>query len=201
MISSIISAFIVTSFVALQLGTTTLNTSSVTSTSKPKEGIVYRQDHALGGIITSTRQLSIPQFANGTLDALKHGTMFVAGENGPEVAGHINGRTEILNRSQIASTMYTAITRGMMQFRNAQMVTPQTLGFAGDIADGIATGISNTNNDSLLLEQNRLLAEQNRLLQQIASKELKVGDKEVYDATMRGARNYNNRTGNSAFVF
>ena len=29
--------------------------------------------------------------------------------------GHINGRTEILNQSQLASVMYDAVVRGMMQ--------------------------------------------------------------------------------------
>lgn len=156
---------------------------------------------AEGGSFFGGAWHDIPQFANGTLNALKHGTIFAAGEAGPEVVGHINGRTEILNRSQIASTMYTAITRGMMQFRNAQMVTPQMLGFAGNIADGIATGISSTNNDSLLMEQNRLLAEQNRWLQQIANKDVTISSKDVYNATMREAQNYNNRTGNSPFLF
>ena len=80
---------------------------------------------ATGGIIGSNGVLHrIAQYAGGTLDAFKHGSVFVAGENGPEVMGHINGKTEILNRSQIASTMFQAVTNGMRQFKNAQMVQP-----------------------------------------------------------------------------
>jgi hypothetical protein len=39
--------------------------------------------------------------------------MFIAGEAGPEVVGHIGGRTEVLNRSQLASTMHSAVISGM----------------------------------------------------------------------------------------
>ena len=44
-----------------------------------------------------------------------HGTHFVAGENGAEVVGHIGGRTEVLNQSQLASTMYSAVVAAMTQ--------------------------------------------------------------------------------------
>jgi hypothetical protein len=42
-----------------------------------------------------------------------HGTLFVAGEAGPEILGHIGGRTEILNQSQLAQTMYAAVRSAM----------------------------------------------------------------------------------------
>ena len=86
---------------------------------------------AMGGIITAGgRSLSFAsggylsgsgrgnwwrsarKYASGTSRA--HGTMFVAGEAGPEIVGHINGRTEILNKSQLAQTMYSAVTSGMI---------------------------------------------------------------------------------------
>lgn len=54
---------------------------------------------------------TIPKYANGTTNA--HGTMFVAGEHGPEIVGNINGRTEILNKSQIASAIYSAVLNAM----------------------------------------------------------------------------------------
>ena len=56
----------------------------------------------------------IPQYAGGTSNA--HGSMFIAGEAGPEIVGHVNGRTEILNKSQLSQTMHSAITAGMYQF-------------------------------------------------------------------------------------
>jgi len=54
---------------------------------------------------------NVPKYAGGTANA--HGTVFVAGEAGPEIMGHVNGRTEILNKSQLASTMYASIVSGM----------------------------------------------------------------------------------------
>lgn len=54
---------------------------------------------------------SIPKYANGTNNA--HGTVFVAGEAGPEIVGNVNGKTEVLNKSQLAATMYSAIVSGL----------------------------------------------------------------------------------------
>lgn len=54
---------------------------------------------------------SIPKYANGTNNA--HGTVFVAGEAGPEIVGNVNGKTEVLNKSQLAATMYAAIVNGL----------------------------------------------------------------------------------------
>ena len=39
--------------------------------------------------------------------------MILAGEHGAEVAGHIHGRTEILNQSQMAAVMYSSVVNGM----------------------------------------------------------------------------------------
>lgn len=52
----------------------------------------------------------IPQAASG---GNFHGTLFWAGENGAEVVGHAGGRTEVLNRSQLAATMYAAVHSAM----------------------------------------------------------------------------------------
>ena len=60
---------------------------------------------------------SVPHYAGGTSNA--HGTAFVAGEHGPEVVGHIGGRTEVLNKSQLAATMYKAIADGMATVFNS----------------------------------------------------------------------------------
>jgi len=71
---------------------------------------------ARGGVITGgvARYLAnVPHYAGGTTRA--HGTVFVAGEAGPEIMGHINGRTEILNKSQLAQTMYSAVLSAMSQ--------------------------------------------------------------------------------------
>ena len=71
--------------------------------------------NALGGSYSASGILSsIPQYAGGTAKA--HGTMFVAGERGEEIVGHINGHTEVLNKSQLASTMFSSIVSGMSMF-------------------------------------------------------------------------------------
>lgn len=65
----------------------------------------------LGGIFNGSSWSSIPQYANGGMP--RHGTLFTAGENGAEIVGNINRRTEVLNRSQIASAIYTAVSDAM----------------------------------------------------------------------------------------
>ena len=66
-----------------------------------------------GGAFYGGTWHNIQQYANGGVPS--HGTVFVGGEHGPEIAGHINGRTEILNQSQLASVMYSAVVNGMSQ--------------------------------------------------------------------------------------
>ena len=156
---------------------------------------------AKGGAYYGGSWHNIPQYANGTFDALKHGSIFAAGENGPEVVGHINGRTEVLNRSQIASTMFSAITNGMKQFKNAQMVQPPQLAYANGAVASFSGNDTTSNNDALIAEQNRLLAEQNSLLQIIANKDVSISSREVFNATRSESNNYYNRTGNSPFLF
>lgn len=70
-------------------------------------------EKADGGAFYNNSWHNIPQYANG--GAPSHGTMFIGGENGPEIVGHINGRTEILNQSQMASVMYNAVVNGVAQ--------------------------------------------------------------------------------------
>ena len=66
-----------------------------------------------GGVITKDFMSSfsaIPRYAGGTVNA---GSMFIAGEAGPELVGHVGGRTEVLNESQLASVMQSAVAEGM----------------------------------------------------------------------------------------
>lgn len=69
---------------------------------------------ANGGIYSNGRWKDIPQYANG--GAPSHGSLVFAGENGPEILGNANGKTEILNKSQIASALYSAVYSAMSQF-------------------------------------------------------------------------------------
>ena len=59
---------------------------------------------------------SVPMYANGTANAGMHGSLFVAGESGAEIVGHLNGQTEVLNKSQISMAMRSAVVSGMAQF-------------------------------------------------------------------------------------
>lgn len=70
---------------------------------------------AMGGILQSNFWKNIPAYAAG---GNPHGTMFVAGEAGPEIVGHIGGRTEVLNKSQIASAIYSAVSEAMREAIN-----------------------------------------------------------------------------------
>jgi len=65
---------------------------------------------ARGGVFANGGWRSIAQYASGGVP--NRGTMFVAGEAGAEAVGHINGRTEVLNQSQMAAVMYTAVLNG-----------------------------------------------------------------------------------------
>ena len=171
---------------------------------------------ATGGIITP---YGFQTFANG---GRPHGTMFLAGEAGPEIVGHVGGRTEVLNKSQLASTMVAATRSGMvaglksvmpLEFKMngpmyANTTPPESLKY--NTSNITANGYSaNSNYDSnsiaesnyLMQEQIRQLEEQNRLLQIIADKDPNIKVKDVFDATRKGATEYYNRTGNSPFLF
>ena len=69
---------------------------------------------AKGGAFYGGMWHNIKQYANGGMPS--HGSMFIAGERGAEIVGNINGRTEVLNQSQIASTIYNAMISAMNQF-------------------------------------------------------------------------------------
>lgn len=60
---------------------------------------------------TSLPKLNVSWYASGGIP--NKGTLFGAGENGPEIVGHINGRSEVLNQSQLASVMYDAVSRAI----------------------------------------------------------------------------------------
>lgn len=60
-----------------------------------------------GGVYKNGVWKKIAQYASG--GSPTHGTLFAAGEAGPEIVGHIGSRTEVLNQSQLASVMYSAV--------------------------------------------------------------------------------------------
>lgn len=72
---------------------------------------ITQNGRALGGVFSNGTWKNIKQYANGGIPT--HGTMFTAGERGPEIVGHIGRRTEVLNQSQLASVMYEAVSRAL----------------------------------------------------------------------------------------
>lgn len=72
---------------------------------------------ANGDVYSNGSWKNIQQYANG--ETSSHRTMFVAGETGAEIVGYINGKTEVLNQSQIASAIYSATLSAMSQGMNS----------------------------------------------------------------------------------
>ena len=135
------------------------------------------QTKALGGILANGIWSKIPQYAGGTLRA---GTVFAAGENGPEVVGHVNGRTEVLNKSQLAAALYSAVNAAM---------APAASNFAA-AAYNLGNADTDTRDTTELAD---LLREQNELLRQISEKEFVT---EVTTAALsRGLNRMNRRAG------
>lgn len=119
--------------IASQLGGMATNLSSIfskngktlsfsiaaTAKSIASKGVFgYLFGKADGGSFYGGAWHKIDQYASGGVP--NYGTHFIAGERGPEVVGHINGRSEVLNQSQMASVMYDAVVAGMSTaMRNA----------------------------------------------------------------------------------
>ena len=95
---------------------------------------------------------NVPKYGNGTANA--HGSMFVAGEAGPEMVGHVNGRTEVLNKSQLGQIMHRSIVDGMTQFSgywqsvNNQLATCTNAVISAMLvsADTLYAGVQTANN-------------------------------------------------------
>ncbi len=104
---------------------------------------------ASGGIITPNMWKAMPKYAGGTNKA--HGSMFVAGENGAELVGHVNGTTEVLNRFQLASVMHSSIVSGMAQFAGYwQSMSRDLVTCANGIINAVVVSTAGIN-DNLVL--------------------------------------------------
>ena len=106
-----------TATVETKVSSTSLNNTVAkikTTISGGLSGLLSNLFKARGGVYNGSSWSNIPQYANGGLPS--HGTLFTAGENGAEIVGNINRRTEVLNRSQIASAIYTAVASAMSQY-------------------------------------------------------------------------------------
>lgn len=75
-------------------------------------------------------KFGIRHYAAGTSRA--QGTLFVAGEAGSEVVGNINGHTEVLNKSQLAQTMFASVQAAMFPLVNSIRYATPRLAIRGD---------------------------------------------------------------------
>ena len=102
---------------------------------------------------------SIPKYENGV--AGLHGSMFLAGENGAEMVGHVNGQTEVLNQSQISVAMTNAVIQGMAQFTSYWDRIDNKIGVgANEIIKSILTSanmLMSVNNIRPVYSENQLL--------------------------------------------
>lgn len=145
-------------------------------------GVGYR---AKGGVFSGGRWSDIPQYANGTPDA---GTLFWAGEGGPEAIGHANGRTEVLNKSQLASAMYAAVTSAMKPASANFHDAAASMGSRNGSNDDLIEYVKDAN--AVLLRQNELLKQQNEYLRSINGKDFtaQITTQSINDAQRRSNR-------------
>ena len=169
-------------------------TAKITTVLKPSKnptinvnGKIVAAYKEMGGAFYGGGWHNIPQYAGGTLNA---GSMFIAGERGPEAVGHIGGRTEVLNASQLASVMYGAMLAGMSE------LVPAMNAISYNVVEG-ANGIiaaqlyqNETGEAETSAEQLALLREQNDLLRQLLEKDNSV---EITTTSLTSAFNRKNQ--------
>lgn len=125
-------------------------------------------------------------------------TQVIVGEAGGEAVIPLERNLGAINK--IAGVMLDGMANVSKYKYNPQMPTSAPINSGISSSNYDYSGSDNRNYDAIM-EQNRLLAEQNRLLQQIANKDVTISSRDVFNATRSEAQNYNNRTGNSPFVF
>lgn len=92
-----------------------------------------------GGVFSNGSWKNIQQYANGGVPS--HGSMFVAGEHGAEIVGHINGKTEVLNQSQLASAIYSSMVSAMSQYGGGGIAEINVHADKGVIVETAVNGI------------------------------------------------------------
>lgn len=143
-------------------------TATVKAGSNAKPGTTIMTPWATGGVFSNGFWKALPQYASGTTNA--YGSLFLAGEAGPELVGHVGGRTEVLNKSQLASAMFSAVRSAM---------APVAIGFASaaaslrgyneeDMAEML--DLVRTGNEARQT-QNAILREQTQYLREINDKD------------------------------
>ena len=171
-------------------GTTRAVTSTVKRSTATKPTKSARAK-ALGGIYSNGVWSNIPQYAGGTLNA---GSLFWAGERGPELVGRAGGRTEVLNKSQLASAMYSAVQAAMAPASAnfaaaANYLKADNVGFDMELlADMVQRGV-----ETAMERQRDIQRQQLDTLRQINAKEFRT---EITTASINDAqRRQNQRAG------
>lgn len=143
---------------------------------------------AKGGVFSNNRWTDVPQYAGGTLNA--HGSLFLAGEAGPEIVGHVGGRTEVLNKSQIAAAMYSAVQAAMAPATATMAYAAQSMGGSDTEID--YTGMYDIIRDAVAqaLANDSGSREQTQLLRQISDKDFSA---EITTSSMNKAQMRMNR--------
>lgn len=102
----------------------------ITAAYRP-DGVRIDMWKAEGGAYYGGKWHDIAQYATGGVP--NHGSLFMAGEAGAEIVGHVGGRTEVLNQSQIASTIAAAT---QMSNASQNSILVQLLNVAQQIYEG-----------------------------------------------------------------
>lgn len=168
-------------------GNTTSSATSAIKTIKKK---------ALGGIFSGGMWRNIPQFAGG---GGLHGSIFWAGENGPEIVGHVGGRTEVLNKSQLASAMYAAVRSAMAPAAANYADTAMYLYSGGAAGKGgnstLEEGIETMESMLALLRQQNA-----EFVQALENFRVECDGETLGRAAIRGINTYQQRTGRLAIT-
>ena len=80
---------------------------------------------ANGGIFDNGSWKPVPRYATGGLPDV--GSMFVAGEAGPEWVGDINGKTGVLNSGQLSNVFANALDNVMSKYMNGNQTQNVTI--------------------------------------------------------------------------
>ena len=159
------------------------------------KGVVAYELKRRGGVFSNGRWSNIPQFANGTLNA---GTIFAAGEAGPEVVGHVGGRTEVLNKSQLASAMFSAVQAAMAPAAANFASAAQSMGVADagvdmeTLVEMVRQGV-----EQAMGRQNELDRQRNEYLRQINEKDY---NPEISTSSINKAQQRMNRRAGTTIV-
>lgn len=99
--------------------------SKITGSVNSALNIVFGGNKANGGIFDNGSWKPVPRYATGGLPDV--GSMFVAGEAGPEWVGDINGKTGVLNSGQLSNVFANALDNVMSKYMNGNQTQNVTI--------------------------------------------------------------------------